>query len=145
MNIEFEALLAQAHAAGQAALEAAIPTPMVVYETAGLSNQPKPNGREWYVNEGACGFAWVTLRPATTPLARYLKKTRFELSTQFDTADRAQIEAEGGHWSKAYNGGYQLWVWGGGQSITRKEAYASAYAEVLRDAGYKAYSGSRMD
>lgn len=144
-NQEFEALLAKAHAAGQAALDAAAPTPMTVYETVGLSDTPKPGGRIYNVPEGPCGFAWVRLRPATTSLARYIRKTRFDLEPGFGTSDRAQMEADGGSWGKSYYGGYEFFVWGGGQSYERKIAYARAYAEVLREAGYDAYAGGRLD
>ena len=142
---EFDTLLADAHRAGKLAMEAATPTPMVVYEADGLTDEPKPGGKEWYVPQGACGFAWVTLRPATTPLARHIRKTRFELGSGFGTYDRSVKEADGGSWGKGYYGGYQFWVWGGGQSVELKSAYATAYAEVLEAAGYNAYAQSRLD
>lgn len=135
---DYRQLLADAHAAGLAAMEATRPTPMVVYEADGLSDEPKPGGQAWYVPEGPCGFAWVTIRPATTPFARWLKANRFDV-------DRWVNEAEGGRWSKAYGGGYQFWVWVGGQSVELKAAYARAYAETLREAGVEAYSASRLD
>ena len=137
-NPEFEKILADASAAGRKAAAKAIPTPMVVYEADGLSDRPKPGGRAWYESEGACGFAWIVLRPATTSFARYLKKTRFEV-------DRSVKEAEGGSWGTNYYGGYQFWVWVGGQSIARKAAFAEAYAEVLTEAGFEAYAQSRLD
>jgi len=115
---EFSALYAKARAAGLAAAGASVPTPMVVSETGG-------SGRSWYVSEGACGFAWVTVRPGNSPFANYLKKA--------------------GLGSPAYGGGTQIWVSEFNQSVARKEAYANAFAEVLREAGLKAYAGSRLD
>lgn len=135
---DYRPLLRQADDAGVAAMEATRPTPMVVYEADGLTDQPKPGGQSWYVPEGPCGFAWVTIRPATTGFARWLKRYRFH-------AERPVLEAEGGHWGKAYYGGYQFWVWRGGQSYELKLAYANAYAEVLREAGIDAYPGGRLD
>jgi hypothetical protein len=38
-----------------------------------------------------------------------------------------------------------LWVHQFDQSITRKEAYAAAYADTLRKHGIEAYAGSRLD
>ena len=133
----FETLLAKASAAGHLAAEAAVPTPMVVSDS--------QTDQSWFVSEGPCGFAWVRLRPATSTFARYIKATRMNLEIGFNTAGRAQVEAEGGHWSPAYQGGYEMWVWVGGQSMARKEAFARAHASVLQEAGYQAYAGSRMD
>ena len=44
-----------------------------------------------------------------------------------------------------FRSGLSVWVSEGGQSMERKEAYARAYADVLRAAGIEAYAGSRMD
>jgi hypothetical protein len=38
-----------------------------------------------------------------------------------------------------------MWVFDYNQSMELKEAYAHAYAKVLRDAGFNAYANSRMD
>jgi alpha-beta hydrolase superfamily lysophospholipase len=72
-----------------------------------------------------CGFAWVTLRPANSSFAIWAKKNR--------------------DWKPAYGGGMQLWVSAYNQSMKRKEAYATAFANVLYASGIKAYAGSRMD
>ena len=47
--------------------------------------------------------------------------------------------------SKAYPTGLHFWVGLFNQSMTRKEAYASAFAKVLNEAGIQAYADSRMD
>ena len=110
----FEALYAQADAAGTLAAEDAVPTPMVVgSETqpfSGVIDYTKPT---YFVSEGLCGFAWVKFK-GNTAFGRLAKKT--------------------GKASKAYGGGLQVWVSGFGQSVTRKSAYAQAFATVLTEA-----------
>lgn len=118
---QFAELLTRAHEAGMAAGEAAICQPMGVA-------QVMPDGSRRLVdivNDGPCGFAWITLRPGNCALALFARKR--------------------GVMDKAYGGGVSRWVGEFGQSITRKEAYARAYAKVLQAEGYTAYSGSRMD
>ena len=81
---------------------------------------------------GACGFAWVTIRPARGPFVTWLKKQKIG--------------------SLAYGGGWQLWTnhvitlpdeWS--QSIDIKEDACYAFAQVLRENGIDAYAGSRLD
>jgi hypothetical protein len=72
-----------------------------------------------------CGFAWINF-PANTAFGRYCAKN-----------DIGRKDS--------YYGGRTIWVHQGNQSITRKEAYAHAYTEVLREAGVKARVGSRLD
>lgn len=117
----FEAVYAKAVAAGMAAGQGAAPTPMVV--TGGV---PGETPKSWYVSEGACGFAWVNVRPGTSSFAKWLRKS--------------------GHARPAYEGGMQIWVSHFNQSMARKEAYAEAMATVFRtELGVNAYAGSRMD
>jgi len=75
----------------------------------------------------ACGFAWVTVKPANSKFARYLK-----------AKDLA---------SKASGGGLCVWNPSGSstQAITAKEVGAAAFADVLTKYGIKAYFESRMD
>ena len=121
----FQETYDKAYAAGMAALKEACPVPMTVYE-ADLDGSPAPGGKSWYVSEGCCGFAWVKFYPGNSKLANFLKKK--------------------GYASPAYGGGVQVWVREGGQSMTRKEAFAEAFAQVFEDAGFeKVYAGSRMD
>jgi hypothetical protein len=106
------------------ALEAgmnALPEPMTVVEADLMGN---PIGRSWTVSEGACGFAWITFA-GNTPWGKWAK-------TQ-------------GIASKGYPKGLQIWVSEFNQSMARKEAYAYAYAKVLREHGIEAYAHSRMD
>jgi hypothetical protein len=113
----FQDIIDKADKAGKDAVNKLQVNPMVVENT--------QTGKQWFVADGACGFAWVSIHPATSSFARWLKKQ--------------------GIGSKAYSGGLQIWIHDYNQSIQKKSEYASAYAEVLRDSGYKAYSGSRLD
>lgn len=117
---EFASLYERAYAAGQAAGEAAIPQPMVVASVNGGDVD-----HAWFVGEGACGFAWVTITPGGCSFARWLVKNK--------------------RGSKAYGGGVQIWISAHGQSVARKEAHAQAMAGVLAQAGIRAYSDSRLD
>lgn len=126
-SAEFEVLFKKAREAGYAAGEAAKPVPMVVGTPTDMFAANSPLDRTkpvYYVSEGVCGFAWVTT-PGNTPFARWAKSK--------------------GIFSKAYGGGLQYWVSYGGQSMERKEAFANAFAAVLREAGITAYASSRMD
>lgn len=113
----FQDIINKADKAGKEAVNKLNVIPMVV--------ENKETGKQWFVEDGACGFAWVSLHPATSSFARWLKKQ--------------------GIGSKAYDSGLKIWIHDYNQSVQKKETYASAYAEVLRDNGYKAYSGSRLD
>lgn len=121
-----EELFAKAHAAGMAAGNASVPTPMIVgTPTTLFGDVIDTTKKTYFVEGGVCGFASVIVKPATSSFARWLAKT--------------------GKGRKHYYGGLNIWVSGFGQSLTRKEAYASAFARVLNDAGIKAYVDSRMD
>jgi endonuclease YncB( thermonuclease family) len=116
--VTFEAAWVRAVNAAKFAGEALTPRPMTVSEGAG--------GQSWYVSDGVCGFAWVTVSPGNSSFAKWLVKN--------------------GYARKAYEGGVCHWVSAFGQSMERKEAYARAMADMLRsELGVKAYPGSRMD
>lgn len=119
-------LHARAHAAGYAAGSDFTPTPMHVVEHSNPLDDSSPVKRDYGLYaDGVCGFAWVNVRPGNSSFARWLTKTNI---------GRA-----------AYEGGVQLWISHFGQSMERKSAYARAYAQVLTDAGIRAYAESRMD
>jgi hypothetical protein len=124
-DAKFSELVARAHEAGMKAGNEALPEPMVVVGRAHPLDDTSPVTNAWYVSEGACGFAWVTVRPGNSSFAIWAKKHA--------------------GFRKAYYGGVEHWVSGFGQSMARKEAYARAYANVLREASINAYPGSRMD
>lgn len=74
-----------------------------------------------------CGFAWVNIKPGTSKFARFMKE----------------------HYGarKSYYGGIDIWNPGGSctQSMDVKEHGASAFADVLKKYGFKAYAMSRPD
>ena len=76
-----------------------------------------------------CGFAWVDVFVARTNS----KEAKELLKVGFKKSWRAKC--------------LNLWSPGGynGQSMSIKEAGASAYAEVLSKYGFRAYCGSRAD
>lgn len=112
----FLELFNRAVAAGRAEALKTVPTPMTVV---GAS-------RYYYEAEGACGFAWVNVKPGNLPFANWLKAT-----------GRAA--------SDSYAGGVTIWISDYNQSVDRKEAHAYAMADLLRAAGHHAYAGSRLD
>lgn len=115
-NAGFSALAGVAHAAGIEAGRNCKPIPMVVCTSTG-----KPIER---LDEGACGFAWVAFA-GNTAWGKWAKKAGLA----------------GSH----YPSGLCIWVHEFGQSIDRKEAYAGAYAQVLRNSGIECHAGSRLD
>jgi hypothetical protein len=120
----FKALHLQAHEAGMAAGEAAKPVAMIVGTAVGLTNEIDRTQPVYHVADGVCGFAWVKFA-GNTPFGRWAKKA--------------------GIAKAAYPTGLMIWVHQFNQSMQRKEAYAAAYARVLREAGVQAYADSRMD
>lgn len=123
---EFERIMRQARAAGEAAGVAAQPVPMIVgTPTTPFGNDIDPNKQTYFVEGGVCGFAWVHIPDARQPFVRYLKGI--------------------GEGYKSYKRGWDISVHFGGQSLQRKEAYAGAFARVLNESGIDCYVQSRMD
>jgi hypothetical protein len=77
------------------------------------------------VEGGVCGFAYINIKPARGPLVTFLKAENIG--------------------RKSYTGGYDIGVTAYGQSLARKEAYANAFAKVLRDNGISAYGRGMID
>jgi hypothetical protein len=126
-------LLRAAHVAGMAAGRAASPPTMLVNRHVNPLDDASPIDKTWVVPEGPCGFAWVTVRPANSRLAKVM-------AGLFDGTFGGRARRD------SYGGGMMLWVYEFNQSMVRKEAYANAFAKHLRDAGFdKVYPGSRMD
>lgn len=125
----FARILAEAHAAGRAAHDAAATSTMVVERHAHPLDDNSPVEQHWVIPEGPCGFAWVTVRPATSSFGRWLVKE--------------------GHATKSYGGGLSIRVRTQGQSYERKMAYAQAMAGVLvaapELAGLQILPGGRLD
>lgn len=129
-NVEFAKVFAEAQAAAEAAFKAANPVPMAV-QSSGLNEGFDWNKPYEVVADGVCGFAWVDVFvDGRSKVVKEMKK--FGLRPN-------------------YNGGYNFWSSdvapsaGSSQSMQRKEAACAAFAKVLRDYGFKAYVGSRMD
>jgi hypothetical protein len=122
---EFEELFNRAHAAGMTAGKVVTPRPMVVQQHANMLDDKSPVVYRDIVDEGVCGFAWILVRPGGSSFGRWLKATK-----------RA---------NNHYYGGMSIWVDEFGQSMTRKEKYAEAFAHVLQTAGINARADSRMD
>lgn len=112
----FRLIFEMARIKGTEAARGMTPNPMIV----------SSDTQRWFVSEGACGFAWVTIRPANSPGAHFAK-------------------AELGWKTNSYSGGMEFWIHEFGQSIERKEAFAHAFARELNENGIRASAGSRLD
>ena len=125
MHMNPTAIHIAASAAAFAASQAALPTPMIV----GTATTPwgtdidrtKPTH---YVSEGACGYAWVRIK-GNTAFGRWARQQRVARS--------------------GYPSGLNIYPDLMTQSVERKEAWANAYAKVLREHGIDAYVDSRLD
>lgn len=127
MTQEFQDLYARAEAAGKEAAEAVQVTPMVVYSGMSIFDRtPDITKPVYQIDDGVCGFASIHIKPANSKFANWLKANKLAQKDYF-------------------RGGLYIWVSDYNQSMTRKEAYATAFAEVLVKAGYKAYAESRLD
>lgn len=122
--MDFHAIYREAVEAGLAAGNACVPTPMVVGTAIGFSNQIDRTQPTYLVEDGACGFAWVKFKGGTR-WANWAKKNAGARSS--------------------YPSGFQISVRDYNQSVARKEAYATAFAAVLRKHGIDAHADSRLD
>jgi hypothetical protein len=122
---KWAALHERANAAGLAAAEAAVPVPIVVGKSLGLSNEFDPSAKKYFVSEGLCGFAYV-LVSGRSGFGRWAKAQKLG-------------------YSDSYRGCFALFVRTPSQSVERKEAYARAYVGVLEEAGLEASYYSRLD
>lgn len=126
-------VLRLAEYAGRDAAIKAVPEPMYVVERANPFDDESPITKRYEpAMGGVCGFAWVNI-PGVGMLAR-VAKARYETSIHDVSIHRG------------YPKGLDIWVSSYGQSMTRKDAYARAFAAVLRANGFdQAYAQSRMD
>lgn len=102
---DFETIYNNAVTAGREAATKMVPTPMTVVG----------GGQRFYVPDGACGFAWVIVKPGTSKFARWLKANK-----------HARPDS--------YYGGVSIWISEHSQSVDRKTAHANAMADVLSTA-----------
>ena len=116
-------LYTQARAAGLLAAAAAQVTPMIIQQHKNMLDDSSPVIKQYFVSDGVCGFASVIVR--NIKFANQLKKM--------------------GIGRKNYGTGWSISVSDFNQSLTRKEAYAHAFAKVLNAHGITAYTDSRMD
>lgn len=124
---QFPAIYQEANQAGIDAVSKLEVIPMIVSEADPISGRPTHGGKSWFVADGVCGFAWVSIRPGNCPFANWLKKS-----------GKARTDS--------YSGGVQIWISDYNQSMQKKETYAAAFAAVIREKlGIHCYSGSRMD
>ena len=125
-TVREEKLLETAHLMGMDAGRRVGVTPMVVGSpSTPLGSDIDYSKKTYFVEGGVCGFAGVVIKPARGKFVSYLKKL--------------------GMGYKHYYGGWYVSVREFGQSLTRKEAYAEAFAKVLGEAGMRCYVDSRMD
>ena len=125
-KVACEKLLEKAHLMGMDAGRLVGVTPMVVGSpSTPLGNDIDYSKKTYFVEGGVCGFAGVVIKPARGKFVSYLKKL--------------------GMGYKHYYGGWYVSVREFGQSLTRKEAYAEAFAKVLGEEGMRCYVDSRMD
>lgn len=151
------ALLEAAHAAGRAAAAKRTPTPMVVTQHANPLDDASAPVQQWYEPGGPCGFAWVDFR--AQPGGESRRFVNWLAVTQEYVRD---ADGRGGYVNspktkrlvepciaatKKYNGGLEYWVSDYGQSVELKEAYATAFADAMRDAveGLRVHADSRLD
>ena len=123
--MQLQDIYQQAHEHGNLAVKMAFVTPMVVQQRENPLNDESKVIRQYLVNDGVCGFASVTVKPANCKFAKFL--------------------VANGLGRKSFNGGVSMSVRDFNQSLTKKEAYAYAFASVLNEHGIKAYVESRMD
>jgi len=125
-KVACEKLLEKAHLMGMDAGRRVGVTPMVVGTPTELfGNEIDWDKSTYHVSDGVCGFAGVVIKPARGKFVSYLKSL--------------------GMGYKHYYGGWYVSVREFGQSMTRKEAYADAFAKVLTEEGVRCYVDSRMD
>ncbi len=125
-KVKCEKLLERAHLMGMDAGRRVGVTPMVVGSpSTPLGSDIDYSKKTYFVEDGVCGFAGVVIKPARGKFVSYLKSLDM------------------GH--KHYYGGYYVPVRVFGQSLTRKEAYADAFAKVLTEDGMRCYVDSHMD
>lgn len=123
----YDEILSEAHRAGVYHGLDLKPTPMVVEDHVNVLDDNSDVKHAYYVPSGVCGFAYIiTNEHGNSKFVKYLKSI--------------------GEGNKYYYGGYYVkWVREFGQSLEKKEAYARAYAGVLKTYGIDVYINSRMD
>jgi len=135
-------VLNEAEEAGTKAGTASKPIPMLVQQHKNMADDNSPVAKQWVVEGGVCGFAWVNVSLKNEASRKFISELK--------KAGLADPKKDGGMSSApfqrdSYYKGYSYWVGFGGQSMTRKEAFAHAFAVVLQKYDIMAHSMSRMD
>lgn len=124
---DFAALFVAAQEAGRFAAVVHEPTPMMVVEHIDPFDASSPIVKQYPPEiDGACGFAWVNVKPGNSAFANWLKKNGLARRD-------------------SYYGGVSIWISDYQQSYEKKMAHAAAMAGVLSAAGFKAYASGRLD
>jgi hypothetical protein len=124
-------ILVEASEAAEAAVKACRPTPIVVGDAIGLSNEIDESKPTYFIEGGVCGFASIVIKPARGKVVAELKKRGLG----------------GAH----YYGGYSISSWQLAPSIKRDQSYERACAaaagavKVLQSYGINAYVDARID
>lgn len=121
----YQAIYDEAFAAADAAGAAHQPTPMCVQEHVNMVDDSSPVNRQWVIDSGVCGFAWIHFYKANTSFVAWLRKRKI-----------------GG---KAYNGGWDISCSAYGQSMEKKVRWATEFAAVMQKHGVGCCMMSRMD
>lgn len=113
--------------------KATIPEPMIVGTAKTfLGNEIDETKKTYFVEGGVCGFAWIVVKPALGKFVKWLKLNQIGYKNY------------GGGWAiparPEFTKNNPL-----AQSLAINEAWARAFAQVLRDNGLDAYAESRMD
>jgi hypothetical protein len=127
--------------AGDDALNACIPTPMIVEQHANMADDHSPISKAYHVPDGVCGFAWINIKLTNTATRQFINALKKAGLTN-PNVNKFNSEP---FQKSFYYGGYTYWVHQGNQSMQKKEAFAHAFAGVLLNEGIEAWSGSRMD
>jgi hypothetical protein len=136
---EAVALHKKAHEAGMKALESCVPTPMMVAQHENMLDDNSPVAKAWHVPDGVCGFAWIIVKCNTAENRSFISGLKKAGMAGGQNSFRAE-------WNKdSYYGGFRYSVMYGNQSYEKKVAYASAFVEVLTEAGINAWLGSNLD
>jgi hypothetical protein len=118
-DLECLMLFRAAQETGRKAGFACVPTPVSFGIAADLTGNEMVPGSEVVDMEGVCGCAWVVVRPGRCKFANWLKRNKLG---SYDSHRKGVLISP-----KDF-----------GQSLDRKRAWATAFAEVLNDAGINA-------
>jgi len=127
--------------AGEDALKACTPIPMIVEQHENMADDHSPVSQAYHVPDGVCGFAWINIKLTNTPSRQFINALK---KAELATADINSFR-DAPFKKSSYYGGYLYWVRQGNQSMQKKEAFAHAFAKVLINEGIEARTGSRMD